>query len=210
MKLPFALWYIRNGHIIAHPSTNKTDKKGTCYVYMMTEDTFQLLYFITTIDEMIAQCKKYGEMGYKNRIIRKNLAYVASEFPLYPYGWTAPMQYSNFKEYEKLQRKIADKELNRKKEYGRGRIPETLYLEEILSILMNCKNRVSIKRAFIDRDYEEEEFVKLQFYSFEGTDSIRICVGSNRRERYQKMIGVTSRDIIFRWRMQSIKEGARK
>lgn len=210
MKLPFALWYIRNGHMIAHPSTNKTEKKGTCYVYMMSDDSYQLLYFITTMDDLIAKCKRYGEMQLKERIIKHNLAFVANEFPLYLYGWTAPMQYSNFREYEKVQRKIANLENRRKLDFSKGNIPDILYLEEVMSIVMNRKNHVSIKRAFIDRDYSEEEYLKLQFYSFNGSEIIRVSIGNDREDRHKRMSGVTNRDIIFHWKMQSIKERNRR
>lgn len=200
MKLPFAIWYLRNGHMISHPSIHSTDKKGTIYVYMMAEDNIQLLYFVTTTNSLIQKIKEYGEAGYIKYILKRNLAYVANEFPLELYGWNAPMQYMRFSEYEKLQRRIANDEIQSKKNYKRGRIPSSLYLDELISLAMESKNPLNIQRAVID-DFRDGEFLKIQYKNSKRYEGIRISLSNELIPNQDIPHPITSRDIVFRWKL---------
>lgn len=186
--------------MISHPSIHSTDKKGTIYVYMMSEDNIQLLYFVTTTNSLIQKIKEYGEAGYIKYILKRNLAYVANEFPLELYGWNAPMQYMRFSEYEKLQRRIANDEIQSKKNYKRGRIPSSLYLDELISLAMESKNPLNIQRAVID-DFRDGEFLKIQYKNSKRYEGIRISLSNELIPNQDIPHPITSRDIVFRWKL---------
>lgn len=201
MKLPFAIWYLRNGHLVAHPSTEKGDKKDTLYVYFLSEDAFQLLYFITTSKDLIQKIRSYGEDRYKEYILKRNLAYVTNSFPMELYGWNIPMQYAQFSNYEKIQRKVANSEIRNRKEFKIGKNEKSFYLDELISLSMASKHPLSIQRAIIN-DFGHKEYIQIQYRNTRRYEGIRISVRNEESPNRDEIHPVNIRDIIFRWKLR--------
>lgn len=209
MKLPFAIWYLRNGHLVSHPATEKGDKNGNLYVYFFSEDTCQLLYFITTHKDLVQKIQDYGENRYKNYIIKRNLAYVANSFPLALYGWSIPMQYSQFSEYEKIQRTIANSEIRNRKEFQRGNRRRSFYLDELISLSMISKNPISVQRAYIN-DFAPEEFIQIYYRNSRHYEGIQVSLRKNGNSSQDTKHSVDIRDILFQWKLRSPTKEGRK
>lgn len=201
MKLPFAIWYLRNGYLVAHPSTEKGDKKDTLYVYFLSEDAFQLLYFITTSKDLIQKIRSYGEDRYKEYILKRNLAYVTNSFPMELYGWNIPMQYAQFSNYEKIQRKVANSEIRNRKEFKIGKNEKSFYLDELISLSMASKHPLSIQRAIIN-DFGHKEYIQIQYRNTRRYEGIRISVRNEESPNRDEIHPVNIRDIIFRWKLR--------
>lgn len=201
MKLPFAIWYLRNGHLVAHPSTEKGDKKETLYVYFLSEDAFQLLYFITTSKDLIQKIQTYGEDRYKEYILKRNLAYVTDSFPMELYGWNIPMQYAQFSNYEKIQRKVANSEIRNRKNFQVGKGGNSFYFDELLSLSMTSKQPLSIQRAIIN-DFDQKEFITIQYRNSRRYEGIRVSLHNEDIPHQDEVHPVNIRDILFRWKLR--------
>lgn len=206
MRLSFALWYLRNGHMIAHILNTKRD---IYRAYFINEHHTQILFFEVPMKVLKEKIRSMGEEGYIRFLVKRNLVYVTKCIPIDVKDWFIPYQFMKYSGYEKFQRQLANEDFDRWKSFQNGVIPSHLYLDEVISLVGYEKKTMGIRRAIIN-DFREDEFLSLRYYSTRNYNGIRSYVVKIGKDASQGTYhGITLRDLIFRWKLHedSNKEG---
>lgn len=198
MRLSFALWYLRNGHMIAHPLDTKHNP--VYRVFFINESHTQLLFFEVPLSVLKDKMRSLGEEGYIQYLTRRNLVYVTKHFPIEINSWLIPYQFMRHSGYEKFQRQLANEDFAKWKSYQNGVKPTQLYLDEMISLVGYEKHTLNIDRAVIN-DLNDDEYISLRYYSSRNFNGIRPYVEKIGKDpTHGTSHGITIRDLIFSWK----------